>query len=78
MYDKLREKVTPNLGMIDRAIRFLLAIGLVAVVLFRVIDDWYIAIPFLLAIYLLITGNLAFCPFYRLFHWSTIKNDSTN
>jgi hypothetical protein len=76
MYNKLREKVKPNLGSMDRMVRFLLAIALVALVMFGPFKDWYIAFPLLLAIYLLITGNIAFCPLYLLFRWSTTKNEN--
>lgn len=76
MYDKLREKVRPNLGMIDRTLRFFIAVALMALVMFGIINGWYGGIPLVLAMYLLITGNLAFCPFYRIFKWSTVKNDN--
>ncbi len=75
MYDRLREKVKPNLGMMDRGIRFFIAIAMMAVVMFGIVRDWYACILLLAAIYLLITGNLAFCPFYRIFNWSTAKNE---
>jgi hypothetical protein len=75
MYDSLREKIKPNLGTVDRTVRYLIALALMAVVMFVAMREWYSAIPLVLAIYLLITGNLAFCPFYRIFKWSTVKID---
>lgn len=73
MWNRLRGSVTPNIGMIDRAVRTITAVVLFVLVVAQVITGWVIIVPLLLAIYLIITGNIGFSPVYRLFGYSTNK-----
>ena len=74
-FDNLREHHAANLGIIDRLLRSLLAVALLVLVFSRVISGWLIAIPIVLAIYLIVTGDIGFSPVYRLFGLSTARRE---
>jgi hypothetical protein len=78
MYDGIRSRLKPNLGKTDRTIRLLVAIALSAGTMLSGFEGWIVAVPLLVAIYLLITGDLSYSPIYHLFHWSTAKKEETN
>ena len=71
MWNRLRDRSTQNIGFIDRVIRSVIAVVVFALVVFQVITGWVIVVPALVAIYLIVTGNIGFCPVYRLFGYST-------
>jgi hypothetical protein len=71
MWKRLREKVTPNIGLIDRVIRSITAVILFGLVVFQVITGWVIIVPLLLSVYFIVTGNIGFSPLYKLFGYST-------
>ena len=55
-----------NLGNLDRAIRIVIGLALLALAAFGVIGPWgYVGVV------LLATGVVAICPLYSLFGWRT-------
>jgi hypothetical protein len=75
IFDGIRKSVKLNLGIPDRIIR--IAIGLIIIVLVFVnvipFKGFIGLVPLVAVIYLLLTGDIGFCPIYRLFHLSTLK-----
>jgi hypothetical protein len=71
MWNKLRDRSKQNIGFIDRVIRSVLAVVIFAMVVLQLITGWVIIVPALLAIYLIITGNIGFSPLYKLLGYST-------
>lgn len=63
--------MSPNLGMIDRALRFVLGIALMAVPMLTSLSLWESAIAkyavMVIGAILIITSILRFCPLYRFF-----------
>ena len=71
MWNRLRDRSTQNIGFIDRVIRSVIAVVVFALVVFQVITGWVIVVPALVAIYLIVTGNIGYCPLYKVFGYST-------
>jgi hypothetical protein len=71
MWNRLRDRSKQNIGFIDRVTRSVIAIAIFALVVFQVITGWVIVVPALVAIYLIVTGNIGYSPLYRLFGYST-------
>ena len=62
-----------NLGLIDRAVRMVLAVGLIYLVYILTISSQLSTILIIMAGVFLITGSIGYCPFYVLFGISTNK-----
>lgn len=68
--------MTPNVGKIDQVARFTVGLALVA----YVFKDgtlgpmWAILLP--IALILMATASLSFCPLYSLLGWNTGARDS--
>ncbi len=75
-FDKLRERYSVNLGTFDRLLRSIAAVALLIIVFLNVLDGWLIAFPILIAIYLILTGDIGFSPLYKLFNWSTARKET--
>lgn len=58
--------MTKNVGPEDRVVRIVIGIALAVLVYLRVLGDVASIVTGLVAAYLVITGLLARCPFYRL------------
>jgi hypothetical protein len=71
MWNRFRDRSTQNIGFIDRVIRSVIAVVVFALVVFQVITGWVIVVPALVAIYLIVTGNIGYCPLYKVFGYST-------
>jgi hypothetical protein len=71
MWNRLRDRSTQNIGFIERVTRSVIAIVIFALVVFQVITGWVIVVPALVAVYLIVTGNIGYCPLYKLFGCST-------
>jgi hypothetical protein len=62
MWNRFRDRSTQNIGFIDRVIRSVIAVVVFALVVFQVITGWVIVVPALVAIYLIVTGNIRYQP----------------
>jgi hypothetical protein len=71
MWNRFRDRSTQNIGFMDRVIRSVIAVVVFALVVFQVITGWVIVVPALVAIYLIVTGNIGSCPLYKVFGYST-------
>jgi len=71
MWNRIRDRSTQNIGFIDRVTRSVMAIAIFTLVVCQLITGWVIVIPALVAIYLIVTGNIGYCPLYKLFGYST-------
>lgn len=68
-------KLKKNVGKLDRAIRTLIAIGIALLYLFDIISGIVGMILTLLAIILLVTSLLNFCPLYKILGVNSCKFD---
>jgi hypothetical protein len=75
MFDGIRRRVQSNLGATDRVVRVFLGVAIIGLLFAGVIPFAGLIgiIPMLVVIYLLLSGDIGFCPIYRLFHISTLK-----
>jgi len=64
-------KLTTNEAPIDRIVRIVLGIGLVALALGGAVTAPLIYLVWVLAAIALVTGIVGFCPLYALFHIGT-------
>ena len=71
-------KLTKNMGKLDRAIRTLAAMAVAILYLFDVISGKLGVALMLIAIVLLVTSLLNFCPLYRLIGFNSCKFDPKN
>ncbi|MCX6038255.1 MAG: DUF2892 domain-containing protein [Chloroflexi bacterium] len=62
-----------NEGPVDRIIRVIVGIALVALSLLGVASGVWMWVAYLLGAILLVTGIVGFCPLYKLFKLSTAK-----
>jgi Flp pilus assembly protein TadB len=62
-----------NESPVDRIIRVLVGIALVAIGVFGVASGAWLWITYILGAVLLLTGAVGFCPLYRLLKFSTVK-----
>ena len=62
-----------NMGIADRAIRLLIAVGVGALYYFKVIDGMLAYILLAVAIIFLLTSLVSVCPLYRLLGIRTCK-----
>lgn len=68
-------KLNQNVGKLDRAIRTLVAIGIALLYLFDVVSGKLGMALTAIAIVLLITSLLNFCPFYKIIGFNSCKYD---
>jgi len=64
-------KIRPNLGMLDRALRFLIAIAIVALYITDTINGLTATILLILSAILIGTSIVSFCPLYLPFNINT-------
>lgn len=64
--------LTHNTGLIDRVIRVVIGLALIAAFFIWPELEWRWA--FWIGIVPLVTGAVGFCPIYRLFGWSTAED----
>ncbi|MBE3068408.1 MAG: DUF2892 domain-containing protein [Chloroflexi bacterium] len=62
-----------NEGPVDRIIRILVGIALIALGLLGVVSGVWMWVAYILGAILLVTGIVGFCPLYKLFKLSTAK-----
>jgi hypothetical protein len=62
-----------NMGSIDRIIRAVVAVLLGVLIFTNVISGTLAVVLGVIAVILLVTALLGFCPLYTLFGWSTKK-----
>ena len=62
-----------NEGPVDRIIRVIVGIALIALGLLGVATGVWMWVAYLLGAILLVTGIVGFCPLYKLFKLSTAK-----
>ncbi|MFA5873016.1 MAG: DUF2892 domain-containing protein [Anaerolineales bacterium] len=62
-----------NEGPVDRIIRVLVGIALIALGLLGVATGVWMWVAYILGAILLVTGIVGFCPLYKLFKLSTAK-----
>ena len=67
-------KLPQNVGSIDRVVRIMLGIGLVAVALAGAVAGPLSAIAWVVAAIALVTGAIGFCPLYFVLGISTAGN----
>jgi hypothetical protein len=67
-------KLPGNVGSIDRVVRIVLGIGLVAVALGGSVAGPLLAVVWLVAAIALVTGAIGFCPLYFVLGISTAGN----
>ena len=63
-----------NEGPVDRIIRVIVGIALIALGLLGVASGAWMWAAYVLGAVLLLTGIVGFCPLYRLFKLSTVKS----
>jgi hypothetical protein len=63
-----------NESPVDRIIRVIVGIALIAIGLFGVAAGAWLYASYVLGAILVLTGIVGFCPLYRLFKFSTAKN----
>ncbi len=64
-------KLSVNVGSVDRIIRLVLGVGLVAIALAGAVAAPLVYLVWLVAAIALVTGAVGFCPLYSLFGIST-------
>ena len=62
-----------NEGPVDRIIRVLVGIALIALGLLGIVSGVWMWVAYILGAILLLTGIVGFCPLYKLFKLSTAK-----
>ncbi len=62
-----------NEGPVDRIIRVIVGIALIALGLLGVATGVWMWVAYILGAILLVTGIVGFCPLYKLFKLSTAK-----
>jgi len=62
-----------NEGPVDRIIRVIIGIALVALGLLGIVSGVWMWVAYILGAILLLTGIVGFCPLYKLFKTSTAK-----
>jgi len=62
-----------NVGKIDRYVRAVLGVILLALVLTQTVTAWLAIVLGVLAVILLVTAAIGFCPLYAPFKFSTKK-----
>lgn len=68
-------QLNQNVGKLDRAVRTLLAMGIALLYLFDFLSDTLGMILTAVAIVLLVTSLLNFCPLYKLIGFNSCKFD---
>jgi len=63
-----------NEGSIDRILRVVVGLVLIALGLFGLAAGAWMYVVYVLGAILFVTGVVGFCPLYRLFRFSTAKN----
>jgi 1,4-dihydroxy-2-naphthoate octaprenyltransferase len=63
--------VTQNMGLVDRVIRLLLAIVVVALFVANRLSGWLAIVLGILAVILAVTSMIGFCPLYLPFKLTT-------
>ena len=62
-----------NMGMIDRALRSLIAVVIAVLYFAGVISGTLAVVLGIIALVFLATSFISFCPLYAPFKWSTVK-----
>jgi heme/copper-type cytochrome/quinol oxidase subunit 4 len=65
-----------NIGKSDKMIRVILALILAALDFFEIVKGGFSWVLSVIAIVLLVTAFINFCPVYTLFGMNTCKNDN--
>lgn len=60
-----------NMGIIDKAIRLLIALVVVILYFTNIIDGWLALILGAFALVFIVTSLISFCPLYTLFGFNT-------
>lgn len=68
------KKMRQNLGNIDKAVRILLAVGVVLLYAFGVINGWIAILAFILGSVFALTSFAGVCPLYIPFKLNTKKS----
>jgi hypothetical protein len=63
-----------NEGPIDRIIRVVVGIALIALAALGVVGGVWMYLAYVIGAVLLVTGVVGFCPLYALLKLSTVKN----
>lgn len=63
-----------NESLADRIIRSIVGVALIVLGLLGVATGAWTYIFYVLGAILLVTGIVGFCPLYRIFNFSTVKN----
>jgi Protein of unknown function (DUF2892) len=66
-----------NVGIYDQAVRTLLAIAVVMLYYFNLIDGTIAQVLLILAAVLVLSSLFGFCPLYKLFHINTAERHSS-
>lgn len=62
-----------NMGGTDRVIRIILALAVVTLYYFKIIEGTLAYVLLALAAVFLLTSFISFCPLYTIFGWNTCK-----
>lgn len=63
-----------NEGPADRIVRVIVGVALVVLGLLGIAGGGWMWVAYMLGAILVITGLTGFCPLYRLFKFSTVRN----
>jgi hypothetical protein len=66
-----------NVGIYDQAVRTLLAIAVVMLYYFSLVDGTIAQVLLILAAVLVLSSLFGFCPLYKLFHINTAERHSS-
>jgi hypothetical protein len=62
-----------NMGLVDKFVRLLIAMAIVILELRHLVTGTFSIILTIVAVILIITTFIGFCPLYTLFGWNTNK-----
>ena len=73
MHHQIEHYTKPNMGSLDRIIRILAAVGIIALYFTNVVTGTVGLVLLVVAAVSILTGFISFCPLYEPFKFSTLK-----
>lgn len=67
-----------NVGNLDKILRIFLALGLGWIILFGFLRGVGLFVGLIIAVILLATSSISYCPLYKVFSINTKKNTKNN
>jgi len=73
LHYQIEHHMKPNMGSLDRTLRILAAVGIIALYFTHVVTGTFGLMILAVAAVFLLTGFVSFCPLYAAFNFSTLK-----